>query len=69
MEQISTPRITSAFLDSYVGRNVMVVGKVMQRRGETAVIDSEGNITAHLNRVCPLPFPSLFPSREPHSAI
>ncbi|KAK3326503.1 replication factor A protein 3 [Apodospora peruviana] len=50
MEATSTPRITCAYLNSYVGKNVMVVGKVMQLRGDEAVIDADGNITAHLNR-------------------
>ena len=51
MESISTPRISSQLIDSYVGQNVMVVGKVQQLRGDTAVIDAEGQITANLNRV------------------
>ncbi len=51
MEQTSTPRITCSYLDSYVGRNVTIVGKVAQLRGDTALLDSDGNITAHLNRV------------------
>jgi replication factor A3 len=51
MEQSSTPRVTSGLLDHYVGRNVIVVGKVTQLRGETATLDADGNVTAHLNRV------------------
>ncbi|ORY71954.1 replication factor A protein 3 [Pseudomassariella vexata] len=50
MDPVSTPRISGQLIDSYVGRNVMVVGKVLQLRGDTAVIDSEGQITANLNR-------------------
>lgn len=62
MEAIATPRITCAYLNSYVGKNVIVVGKVIQLRGEEALIDADGNITAHLNRVsCPVPCPSSFP--------
>ncbi|OLN84866.1 Replication factor A protein 3 [Colletotrichum chlorophyti] len=49
-EATSTPRITAQYLDNYVGRNVMLVGKVTQLRGESAVLDSEGNVTAILNR-------------------
>jgi replication factor A3 len=52
MEKTSNPRVTCPYLDSYVGQSVMVIGKVMQLRGETAIIDADGNITAHLNRVC-----------------
>lgn len=29
----------------------MVVGKVSQLRGDQAIVDADGNITAHLNRV------------------
>ena len=51
MEGIANPRITCAYLNSYVGKSVIVVGKVIQLRGEEAIIDADGNITAHLNRV------------------
>ncbi|KAJ9155964.1 hypothetical protein NKR19_g4238 [Coniochaeta hoffmannii] len=50
MEATSTPRVSGPFLDNYVGRNVMVVGKVVQLRGDQAIIDADGNVTAHLNR-------------------
>ncbi|KAG7288993.1 hypothetical protein NEMBOFW57_005354 [Staphylotrichum longicolle] len=50
MEATANPRITCAYLNSYVGKNVIVVGKVLQLRGEEALIDADGNITAHLNR-------------------
>ncbi|KKY36282.1 putative dna replication factor a subunit ssb3 [Diaporthe ampelina] len=50
MESQPTPRITAPYLDSYQGRNVIIVGRVVQLRGEAAVIDADGNITAHLNR-------------------
>lgn len=51
MEGTATPRITCAYLNSYVGKHVIVVGKVIQLRGEEAIVDADGNITAHLNRV------------------
>lgn len=54
-EPTSTPRITAQYLDSYVGRNVMLVGKVLQLRGDSAVLDADGNVTAILNRVSPPP--------------
>ncbi len=60
MEVIASPRITCVYLNSYVGKNVIVVGKVIQLRGEEATIDADGNITAYLNRVS-LPCPSLIP--------
>ncbi|KAK0728268.1 replication factor A protein 3 [Lasiosphaeria miniovina] len=50
MEASSTARVICSYLDSYVGKNVIVVGKVVQIRGDEAVIDADGNITAHLNR-------------------
>jgi replication factor A3 len=49
-EPISTPRITSSYLDAFRGRNIRLIGKVTQLRGESATIDSEGVVTAHLGR-------------------
>ncbi|EON97600.1 putative dna replication factor a subunit ssb3 protein [Phaeoacremonium minimum UCRPA7] len=46
---MATPRITCPYLDSYVGRNVMLVGKVTQLRGDSATLDADGNVTALLN--------------------
>lgn len=61
MDSQSTPRITAPYLDRYVGRNVTIVGRVDQLRGEEATIDADGHIKAYLNRVCwqPAP-PNLF---------
>ncbi|KAI1639713.1 replication factor A protein 3 [Biscogniauxia mediterranea] len=50
MEAVSTPRISAAMVDAFVGQNVMVVGKVVQLRGDTAAIDAGGQVTAILNR-------------------
>ncbi|RKL25815.1 hypothetical protein BFJ68_g442 [Fusarium oxysporum] len=49
-EQLSTPRITAAYLDNFVGKVVMLVGKATQLRGEQATLDSEGTVTVLLNR-------------------
>jgi len=49
-EALSTPRITSQYLDSFTNKTVRITGKVTQLRGEQATIDSEGVVTAHLNR-------------------
>ncbi|KAF6845104.1 replication factor A protein 3 [Colletotrichum musicola] len=49
-ESTSTPRITAQYLDNYVGRNVILIGKVLQLRGDSAVLDADGNVTALLNR-------------------
>lgn len=50
-EQLSTPRITAPYLDSFVGRLVLLVGKVTQLRGDQATLDSDGTVTVILNRV------------------
>ncbi|KAL6849062.1 hypothetical protein ACO1O0_008592 [Amphichorda felina] len=49
-EQLSTPRITAPYLDSFVGRLVLLVGKVTQLRGDQATLDSDGTVTVILNR-------------------
>ncbi|KAI1297522.1 hypothetical protein F5Y03DRAFT_280953 [Xylaria venustula] len=49
MESVSTPRISANMLDAYVGQNVIVVGKVMQLRGESALLDANGQVSAILN--------------------
>lgn len=41
-------------MDSYVGHNVIIVGKVQQLRGDTAFLDAEGQVQANLNRDCHL---------------
>lgn len=49
-EPISTPRITSQHLDSFTNRTIRLLGRVTQLRGEVATVDSDGTVTAHLNR-------------------
>ncbi|KAH7136428.1 replication factor A protein 3 [Dactylonectria macrodidyma] len=49
-EQLSTPRITASYLDNFVGRVVMLIGKVTQLRGDQATLDSDGTVTVLLNR-------------------
>ena len=49
-ESISTPRLTSQHLDHFTNKTVRMIGTVTQLRGEQATIDSDGNVTAHLNR-------------------
>lgn len=48
-DQMSTPRITAAYLDSFVGRVVILVGKVTQLLGNQATLDSDGTVTVLLN--------------------
>ncbi|EFZ04258.1 Replication factor A protein 3 [Metarhizium brunneum] len=50
MAELSSPRITAPYLDSFVGRLVTIVGKVTQLRGDQATIDSDGIVTVVLNR-------------------
>jgi hypothetical protein len=50
-EAIATPRINSSYLDSFTNQTVRLTGKVVQLRGDQATVDSNGNVTAHLNRV------------------
>ncbi|KAI1805417.1 replication factor A protein 3-domain-containing protein [Daldinia bambusicola] len=54
MERTSTPRISAALLESYIGQNVIIVGKVVQLRGDTASIEADGHIQASLTRDCHL---------------
>ncbi|KAI1475406.1 hypothetical protein F4774DRAFT_429095 [Daldinia eschscholtzii] len=54
MESTSTPRISAALLDSYIGHNVIIVGKVAQLRGDIAFIEADGQIQANLTRDCHL---------------
>ncbi|KAI1776327.1 replication factor A protein 3 [Hypoxylon cercidicola] len=54
MESVSTPRISAALMDSYVGHNVIIVGKVLQLRGDTAFLEADGQVQANLNRDCHL---------------
>lgn len=55
-DNLSTPRITSQYLDAFQNKLVRIIGTVTQLRGETATIDADGVVTAHLNRVCDVPF-------------
>ena len=47
-----TPRVNSALLERFVGQTVRLVGKVAQLRGETATLDSSGNVLVHMTSVC-----------------
>lgn len=51
-EALSTPRISAEYLGNFTNQTVRMIGKVMQLRGDQATIDSNGNVTAVLNRVC-----------------
>jgi|SRR5687768_10830471 hypothetical protein len=50
-EQLSTPRVSARYLDSFTGKLVMIWGKVTQLRGDQASIDSDGVVNVLLNRV------------------
>jgi replication factor A3 len=49
-DPLSTPRLTSPHLEHFTSRTIRLVGRVTQLRGETATLDSDGVVTAHLNR-------------------
>jgi hypothetical protein len=51
MDHPQTPRILAPHLSQFQHRIVRILGKVVQLRGETAVIDAGGNIDVVLNRV------------------
>jgi replication factor A3 len=52
MDHPQTPRILAPNLQSFQHKLVRMLGKVVQLRGETAVIDAGGNVDVILNRVC-----------------
>jgi replication factor A3 len=49
-DRIVTPRITAVYLDNYVDRTVLLLGKVTQLRGDQAIVDADGAVTLILNR-------------------
>ena len=46
-----TPRISAQYLEQFTHQTIRILGKVTQLRGETATIDSNGEVVVHLNRV------------------
>ncbi|EAT81818.1 hypothetical protein HBI56_084940 [Parastagonospora nodorum] len=50
MDHPQTPRILAPHLSQFQHRIVRILGKVVQLRGETAVIDAGGNVDVVLNR-------------------
>jgi replication factor A3 len=51
MDHPQTPRILAPHLQNFQHRIVRMLGKVVQLRGDTAVIDAGGNVDVILNRV------------------
>ncbi|KAI1736654.1 replication factor A protein 3 [Xylaria scruposa] len=49
MEARSIPRICASMLPTYVGRVVIIVGKVLELRGESALLDANGEVDIILN--------------------
>jgi len=49
-DPLSTPRLTSPHLEHFTTRTIRLVGRVTQLRGDNATLDSDGAVTAHLNR-------------------
>lgn len=54
----ATPRISAAYLETFQGQTVRVLGKVTQLRGDHATVDAGGEVGVVLNRV------SLFSSHS-----
>ncbi|KAF1833421.1 replication factor A protein 3 [Decorospora gaudefroyi] len=50
MDHPQTPRILAPHLSNFQHRIVRVLGKVVQLRGDMAVIDAGGNVDVILNR-------------------
>ncbi|KNG45484.1 ssdna binding protein ssb3 [Stemphylium lycopersici] len=50
MDHPQTPRILASHLQNFQHRIVRMLGKVVQLRGETAVIDAGGQVDVILNR-------------------
>jgi len=51
MDHPQTPRILAPHLNAFQHRIVRILGKVVQLRGDNAVIDAGGNVDLILNRV------------------
>lgn len=51
MDHPQTPRILAPHLQTFQHKLVRMLGKVVQLRGDTAVIDAGGNVDIILNRV------------------
>ena len=51
MDHPQTPRVLASHLEQFRHRIVRVLGKVVQLKGESAVIDAGGHIDVQLNRV------------------
>jgi hypothetical protein len=62
MDHPQTPRILAPHLSQFQHRIVRILGKVVQLRGETAVIDAGGNVDVILTRVRAIRIPH--PSRN-----
>tara|TARA_R110002003_G_scaffold171_4_gene13900 strand:- start:8015 stop:8332 length:318 start_codon:yes stop_codon:yes gene_type:complete len=51
MDHPQTPRILAPHLSNFQHRIVRILGKVVQLRGESAIIDAGGHVDVILNRV------------------
>ncbi|KAF2014860.1 replication factor A protein 3 [Aaosphaeria arxii CBS 175.79] len=54
MDHPQTPRVLAKHLEAFQYKLVRVLGRVVQLRGETAVVDAGGSINLILNRDCHL---------------
>jgi hypothetical protein len=59
MDHPQTPRILAPHLSNFQHRIVRILGKVVQLRGESAIIDAGGHVDVILNRVHTPALPAL----------
>lgn len=68
MDHPQTPRIMAPHLQQFQHKGVVrILGKVVQLRGEKAVIDAGGNIDVMLNRVSLRPIRTRHPLEYPET--
>jgi replication factor A3 len=67
MDHPQTPRVLQPHLQQFQHRIVRVLGKVVQLRGENAVIDAGGQIDVILNRVSLVDHSNCRGSLQPRS--
>lgn len=63
-EAVSTPRVSARTIEKYSGRNVMLVGQVMQLRGDVAQLEADGIVSVQLDRVRPCSHITALPCRH-----
>jgi len=47
----ATPRVNASLRQSFTGQTVRMIAKVVQVRGESALVDASGQVEVHLNKM------------------